>query len=73
MEYYSIIDGLLMRTLIMLSTPTEASSHASEQHIHALLEGYRAAFRTLLGLAVLYCLVGAIRLHGIGKISFKKE
>ena len=58
---------------VISTSVSDASSQANKQHTHALLEGYRAAFWTLLGLAVLYCLVGAVGLRGIGKIGLKKE
>jgi hypothetical protein len=59
--------------VMAVTSVTDASSHAGEQRTHALLDGYRAAFWTLLGMAVLYCFVGAIGLRGIGKIGLKKE
>jgi hypothetical protein len=64
--------GLAVMAVISTSV-TDASSHAGEKRTHALLDGYRAAFWTLLGMAVLYCFVGAIGLRGIGKIGLKKE
>lgn len=64
--------GLAVMAVISTSV-SNASSHTVEKRTHALLEGYRAAFWTLLGLAVLYCFVGAIGLRGIGKIGLKKE
>lgn len=64
--------GLAVMAVISTSV-SDASSHADEQRTRALLEGYRAAFWTLLGLAMLYCFVGAIGLRGIGKIGLKKE
>jgi hypothetical protein len=64
--------GLAVMAVISTSV-SDVSLHAGEQRTHALLEGYRAAFWTLLGMAVLYCFVGAIGLRGIGKIGLKKE
>ena len=64
--------GLAVMAVISTSV-SDASTQSNKQHTHALLEGYRAAFWTLLGLAVLYCFVGAVGLRGIGKIGLKKE
>jgi hypothetical protein len=64
--------GLAVMAVISTSV-SDVSLHAGEQRTHALLEGYRAAFWTLLGTAVLYCFVGAIGLRRIGKIGLKKE
>jgi hypothetical protein len=64
--------GLAVMAVISTSV-SDASSHTGEQRTNALLEGYRAAFWTLLGMAILYCFVGAIGLRGIGKIGLKKE
>ncbi|KAJ8603665.1 hypothetical protein MRB53_042100 [Persea americana] len=55
------------------SVVTFDSGYSDKTSPAALLEGYRAAFWSCFGAAVLYCVIVAIGLRGVGKIGLKTE
>lgn len=58
---------------VVSSTVTDSSSDVEKNGQQALLEGYRATFWACLGSAVVYCVIGALGLRGIGKVGLKQE